>query len=1298
METEVQENQQELCRTCLRIRDKYFNIFEYSENNKSIPDLLLEYVTIKVERDDGLPRNICNTCLNKLYAAIAFKNMAIECDIRLRKQDSHNNEEQNLHIKLEDITIDMDECPESKEAPLINDNCDDKLELCVANSSDTDQNNSENVDSNHVDDDLEESLLKSDDIHTDLGGETGKGDTNSDAKKMYLTKKDRNSKVVYCEECKRSFGYRYYFEVHARNHIGDTPLKCDVCGKGFVRQFLLNIHKVKHSNDRPFSCEICKKKFKTNISLQNHQSVHTDEKPFSCKLCDKSFKVCNSLRLHELRHNNIKSFICDICGKAFIDRAGLASHSVTHKTEPDVPCPDCGKMFRHEVKMKNHRKMIHSGKRPYVCDYCGKDFRCKQVLVSHVRIHTGEKPFTCKICSKSFRQRTILTLHMRTHTGESPYHCKNYQLYVLNTNRKYTKIMAMENQGQEIQTVICRTCLQMRDKYFDIFEHSENNISIPNLLLENITIKVEKDDGFPQNICNNCLNKLYAVVAFKNMAVECDNRLRKHKEQENTNIPIKLEDLTDDLEECVDSKEVSLIMQKKDMTIEDYDEKPHVMSSDSDENNTKAEYNLSDDSNHVDDVKSDDNHLNLDGGGGKDVINPDAKKVYLTKKERNSKVVYCKECKRTFGYRYYFEVHARNHIGDTPFKCDVCGKGFVRRFLLNIHKVRHSDDRPFSCEICKKRFKTNPSLQNHQTVHTDEKPFSCKLCDKSFKGLNNLKLHELRHDNIKDFVCDICGKAFIDKAGLSSHSVTHKTDPDVPCPECGKMFRHEVKMKNHRKMMHSGKRPYVCDYCGRDFRCKQVLVNHVRIHTGEKPFTCKICSKSFRQRTVLNLHMRTHTGESPYHCKLCPKCAALNVEINDGLPQNICCACMTKLTVASRFKIMANDSDVMLRKIVKNATLGNKISLNDLEVPKKEVDYLWCKSEGGDFMQDKHANVNSVLDDKENVSDYVFPKNETTEDKQEDISSINIEFNEEENADSPLIGDDNNSPVSPDIKENSSEEEEEEVEAKISISPKRKCALSKKEQDQKTLLCKYCNKLFSFRYYFDIHVHQHTGNTPYKCEVCDKRFAKRSMLNKHKQIHSDMKPYQCNVCGKRFKYLSNIHNHKVIHSEQKPYKCDICNKEFKVPGSLRIHIRRHTGDRPYICEICGKSFIFKGDLGTHVETHNKTKNFICPKCGKSFANKTSLKVHLKRHANYKPYTCDRCNKSFSTNTILQHHILIHTGEKPFACNICGKAFRQAACLPRHMRIHTGETPYPCEKCPSKFKYKHHLLNHMKTHS
>ena len=76
-------------------------------------------------------------------------------------------------------------------------------------------------------------------------------------------------------------------------------------------------------------------------------------------------------------------FSCSTCGKQFSSAASLTQHKFVH-SEQRYSCELCGKRFRFSGNKDKHMT-LHSDNRPFACHSCGKSFKLKQYLKSHLK-------------------------------------------------------------------------------------------------------------------------------------------------------------------------------------------------------------------------------------------------------------------------------------------------------------------------------------------------------------------------------------------------------------------------------------------------------------------------------------------------------------------------------------------------------------------------------------------------------------------------------------------------------------------------------------------------------------------------------------------------------------------------------------------------------------------------------------------------------------------------------------------------------------------------------------------------
>ncbi|KAI3355006.1 hypothetical protein L3Q82_004795 [Scortum barcoo] len=230
--------------------------------------------------------------------------------------------------------------------------------------------------------------------------------------------------------------------------------------------------------------------------------------------------------------------------------------------------------------------------------------------------------------------------------------------------------------------------------------------------------------------------------------------------------------------------------------------------------------------------------------------------------------------------------------------CDVCGKVMKNKSSLARHSFIHTGKKPFACHLCDLRFNRRDNLQHHlNRLHPngvaklekqrEVQAWLCAVCGKTFSCRSRLKTHEVIHSGVKPHRCDLCPKAYMRTNDLEHHKkivhVDGAAEPQRPssllCDFCGKEFKCRSQLAVHFQT-HTGERPHLCDICGRKFgrqyqlKRHKVLVHANRVNGEESPppdalFACGVCGKRLKSEALLAAHSRIHSGDKPHRCGIC---------------------------------------------------------------------------------------------------------------------------------------------------------------------------------------------------------------------------------------------------------------------------------------------------------------------------------------------------------------------------------------------------------------------------------------------
>ncbi|KAM3958681.1 uncharacterized protein ACR2FA_007321 [Aphomia sociella] len=303
-------------------------------------------------------------------------------------------------------------------------------------------------------------------------------------------------------------------------------------------------------------------------------------------------------------------------------------------------------------------------------------------------------------------------------------------------------------QSQEI----CRLCLR-EDDLGPIFLDIDRSKRYTIVLSLTTGLKIEPNDGLPQNICENCTNLVNSALRLRNMS---------HLNDRNS--------------------------------LEDYDDNNEIK-----EFNVEVEF----------DRLADENQNGVSNNDVKDIqtVQPNAKKEVADKITRNKKramylklvdgvldpngPVKCKVCKKTVSKWSCFISHAKLHLG-FKFMCEFCGKSFISSTQLKRHcRSYHGMRRELPCKYCGFLALDNAQLLLHvRRMHTGERPYICDTCGAAYHSRKCLLQHLESHREIGTVRCTECDQLFKSRRHLARHrySAHARSRATCPYPQCGRAY------------------------------------------------------------------------------------------------------------------------------------------------------------------------------------------------------------------------------------------------------------------------------------------------------------------------------------------------------------------------------------------------------------------------------------------------------------------------------------------------------------------------------
>uniref|UniRef100_A0A8C9UUV6 Zinc finger protein 142 n=1 Tax=Spermophilus dauricus TaxID=99837 RepID=A0A8C9UUV6_SPEDA len=255
---------------------------------------------------------------------------------------------------------------------------------------------------------------------------------------------------------------KHYLEQHeetsaapaaSNGDAGQPPLRCPFCDFACRHQLVLDHHVKGHGGTRLYKCTDCAYSTKNRQKITWHSRIHTGEKPYRCHLCPYACADPSRLKYHMRIHKEERKYLCPECGYKCKWVNQLKYHMTKHTGLKPYQCSECEYCTNRADALRVHRETRHREARAFMCEQCGKAFKTRFLLRTHLRKHSEAKPYVCNVCHRAFRWAAGLRHHALTHTDHHPFFCRlcsykaKQKFQVVKHVRRHHPEQADPNQG-----------------------------------------------------------------------------------------------------------------------------------------------------------------------------------------------------------------------------------------------------------------------------------------------------------------------------------------------------------------------------------------------------------------------------------------------------------------------------------------------------------------------------------------------------------------------------------------------------------------------------------------------------------------------------------------------------------------------------------------------------------------------------------------------------------------------------------------------------------------------------------